>query len=455
MRADGHAWAGHRRRRHAAAHRRAGHPAAGRAWPPRPGRFWLVEVIADRAVPSDNEPVYGNLCGDPCSGRFDPALARRRGAGAGQRAGHAAGAGLGGRGEPGPQLARLGLLRAGAAGRTALADPGPVGRGGLDPGAALVRRAAGGRSRRAGRAGRQRRSARGAVPGRGGLAARRLDRPAGSGPDRAAGGLGVAARPAAVAGVHRAGAAVPGPAGRTAAGRAAGRGRPRRRGGLLRDRAAGDSALPPGGAATLGQVAAAAHQAADRRDRCSATASASCHRPASCRSRPARRRWPTRSRRSSDRNVTLRLHHNSADAAVRAVTEAQHLDRIPLDRPAAKPTVDVWVPDTAADLPAAFTPSYGWIAFARDRSRAGGGGPAGHRTGRGLPGPRRRRRDLPATCSPGSSAVTRCPRPSGWPRCEYPQCGVGGAEPGGAWCIELGSQAARAARRSPASACSG
>src|SRR6185437_16223738 len=32
------------------------------------GRFWLVEVIADQPVPSDNEPVYGNLCGDPCSG---------------------------------------------------------------------------------------------------------------------------------------------------------------------------------------------------------------------------------------------------------------------------------------------------------------------------------------------------------------------------------------------------
>ncbi|HJQ02662.1 MAG TPA: hypothetical protein VJ851_13765 [Jatrophihabitans sp.] len=67
-------------------------------------------------------------------------------------------------------------------------------------------------------------------------------------------------------------------------------------------------------------------------------------------------------------NVKLQLHYNSADAAVRAVTEAQHLDRIPLDRPAAKPMVDVWVPDTAADLPAVFTPSYGWIAFARDRS---------------------------------------------------------------------------------------
>ena len=32
------------------------------------GRFWLVEVIADQPVASDNEPVYGNLCGDPCSG---------------------------------------------------------------------------------------------------------------------------------------------------------------------------------------------------------------------------------------------------------------------------------------------------------------------------------------------------------------------------------------------------
>jgi hypothetical protein len=67
-------------------------------------------------------------------------------------------------------------------------------------------------------------------------------------------------------------------------------------------------------------------------------------------------------------NVVVRLKHNSADAALRAVTEAQQLDRIPLDRPAAKPVVDVWVPDTAADLPAVFTPSYGWIAFARDRS---------------------------------------------------------------------------------------
>jgi len=67
-------------------------------------------------------------------------------------------------------------------------------------------------------------------------------------------------------------------------------------------------------------------------------------------------------------NVLVRLKHNSADAALRAVTEAQHLDRIPLDRPSAKPVVDVWVPDTAADLPAVFTPSYGWIAFARDRS---------------------------------------------------------------------------------------
>jgi hypothetical protein len=67
-------------------------------------------------------------------------------------------------------------------------------------------------------------------------------------------------------------------------------------------------------------------------------------------------------------NVTIRLRHNSADAAVRAVTEAQHLDRIPLDQPAAKPAVDVWIPDTPADLPAVFTPSYGWIAFARDRS---------------------------------------------------------------------------------------
>jgi hypothetical protein len=69
-------------------------------------------------------------------------------------------------------------------------------------------------------------------------------------------------------------------------------------------------------------------------------------------------------------NVVVRLHHNSADAALRAVTGAQHLDRIPLDQPEDKPVVDVWIPDVAADLPVVRTGSYGWIAFARCRDEA-------------------------------------------------------------------------------------
>jgi hypothetical protein len=75
-------------------------------------------------------------------------------------------------------------------------------------------------------------------------------------------------------------------------------------------------------------------------------------------------------------NVVVRLHHNSADAALRAVTRAQHLDRIPLDQPENKPVVDVWIPDVAADLPAVRTESYGWIAFARGRHEAAAVSPA-------------------------------------------------------------------------------
>jgi hypothetical protein len=69
-------------------------------------------------------------------------------------------------------------------------------------------------------------------------------------------------------------------------------------------------------------------------------------------------------------NVVTHLHHNSADAALRAVTGAQHLDRIPLNQPDHKPVVDVWVPDVVADLPAVRTQSYGWIAFTRCRDEA-------------------------------------------------------------------------------------
>ncbi len=69
-------------------------------------------------------------------------------------------------------------------------------------------------------------------------------------------------------------------------------------------------------------------------------------------------------------NVVVRLQHNSADAALRAVTRAQHLDRIPLDQPGNKPVVDVWIPDVTADLPPVRTQSYGWIAFTRCRDAA-------------------------------------------------------------------------------------
>jgi hypothetical protein len=69
-------------------------------------------------------------------------------------------------------------------------------------------------------------------------------------------------------------------------------------------------------------------------------------------------------------NVVTHLHHNSADAALRAVTGAQHLDRIPLNQPDHKPVVDVWIPDVVADLPVVRTQSYRWIAFTRCRDEA-------------------------------------------------------------------------------------
>jgi len=76
--------------------------------------------------------------------------------------------------------------------------------------------------------------------------------------------------------------------------------------------------------------------------------------------------------------VPVTVRHASADAALRAVSEAQHLDRIPLkaqgteagrdDAPAGgNPAVEVWIPDVPADLPAVYTPSYGWVAFTRAR----------------------------------------------------------------------------------------
>lgn len=66
--------------------------------------------------------------------------------------------------------------------------------------------------------------------------------------------------------------------------------------------------------------------------------------------------------------VEVRLRHGSADAALRAVSQAQHLDRIPLTATGRTVPVEVWVPDVPADLPALSTTAYGWVAFVRDRS---------------------------------------------------------------------------------------
>ena len=69
--------------------------------------------------------------------------------------------------------------------------------------------------------------------------------------------------------------------------------------------------------------------------------------------------------------VRVTVRHSSADAALRAVAAAQHLDRIPLtlDGGGDNPAVEVWVPDVLADLPEVTTPAYGWVAFVRDRGR--------------------------------------------------------------------------------------
>jgi hypothetical protein len=65
--------------------------------------------------------------------------------------------------------------------------------------------------------------------------------------------------------------------------------------------------------------------------------------------------------------VELRIRYCRADYAVRAVEQAQHLDRIPLDLPVQqdKPRVDVLVPSEPADLSALYTASYPWVAFVR------------------------------------------------------------------------------------------
>lgn len=65
--------------------------------------------------------------------------------------------------------------------------------------------------------------------------------------------------------------------------------------------------------------------------------------------------------------VTVRVCRCRADHAVRAVEQAQHLDRIPLDQDDQKntPSVDVLIPAEPADLAPLYTESYPWLAFVR------------------------------------------------------------------------------------------
>jgi len=65
--------------------------------------------------------------------------------------------------------------------------------------------------------------------------------------------------------------------------------------------------------------------------------------------------------------VDLRICPCRADDAVRAVEQAQHLDRIPLDpsQQRGTPRVDVLVPSDLADLGPLYAESYPWVAFVR------------------------------------------------------------------------------------------
>lgn len=65
--------------------------------------------------------------------------------------------------------------------------------------------------------------------------------------------------------------------------------------------------------------------------------------------------------------VDLRIRPCRADYAVRAVEQAQHLDRIPLDPSLQRgtPRVDVLVPSDLADLDVLYAASYPWLAFVR------------------------------------------------------------------------------------------
>jgi hypothetical protein len=63
----------------------------------------------------------------------------------------------------------------------------------------------------------------------------------------------------------------------------------------------------------------------------------------------------------------VRICRCRADDAVRAVEQAQHLDRIPLDPSLQrdKPRIDVLVPSDLADLKVLYAASYPWVAFVR------------------------------------------------------------------------------------------
>jgi hypothetical protein len=65
--------------------------------------------------------------------------------------------------------------------------------------------------------------------------------------------------------------------------------------------------------------------------------------------------------------VNVRVCRCRADHAVRAVEQAQHLDRIPLDQGGQKgtPSVDVLIPAELADLVPLYSESYPWLAFVR------------------------------------------------------------------------------------------
>lgn len=69
--------------------------------------------------------------------------------------------------------------------------------------------------------------------------------------------------------------------------------------------------------------------------------------------------------------VKVRVCRCRADHAVRAVEQAQHLDRIPLDQRGQKgtPSVDVLIPAELADLGPLYSKSYPWLAFVRRSDR--------------------------------------------------------------------------------------